>query len=290
MLPSLKSLFKATTSSSSNSSGGSSGRARARIRNSGKAFKGNLKDKLRMKGDLTLSGTSLRDALLTISDSWKINIVVGDEVEGTVNGSFRNAPLHEILHAILYANGFGYRSVGQSLSVTKLENLGDVNPLFASATIRLQAAKPEDVATRARHLISPQGKIETLKSAKSVLVTDLRERIVNVKKFAQNLDLIAAQVLAQSVTNESVFPRAEQFRMQYVKVATVTEAIQSVLSKGGKATAIAKENRLVVVDLPANVKNVRALIKQLDQPRPQVRITALIYDASLEDIERIGVV
>ena len=55
-----------------------------------------------------------------------------------------------------------------------------------------------------------------------------------------------------------------------------------------EATAIAKENRLVVVDLPANVKNVRALIKQLDQPRPQVRITALIYDASLEDIERIG--
>ena len=63
-------------------------------------------------GDLNLKGLSLEAALFTISEQWNINIVTG-ELKGTVNGVFKQAPLREILDAILLSNGYNYRQVGK---------------------------------------------------------------------------------------------------------------------------------------------------------------------------------
>ena len=34
---------------------------------------------------------------------------------------------------------------------------------------------------------------------------------------------------------------------------------------------------------------VEKVLKSIDRPRPQVRITALMYDISLQDIEKLGI-
>src|SRR3954465_1703083 len=54
---------------------------------------------LERPGDLNLHGLSLNAALFTIGEQWNINIVSGD-LQGNVNGSFKQAPLREILDAI----------------------------------------------------------------------------------------------------------------------------------------------------------------------------------------------
>ncbi|MEM6654313.1 MAG: hypothetical protein AAF596_00780, partial [Planctomycetota bacterium] len=82
---------------------------------------------LNVRGDLTLRNSSLSGALFTVGELWGINIVSG-KLEGNVNGVFKNAPLHEILDTILLSNGYGYRAVGESLVVTDLNRLGQVNP------------------------------------------------------------------------------------------------------------------------------------------------------------------
>ena len=88
----------------------------------------------RAPGDLNLHGLSLNAALFTIGEQWNINIVAG-EVQGTVNGVFKQAPLREILDAILLSNGYNYRAVGKSLVVSNRPSLGQINPFFQSATI-----------------------------------------------------------------------------------------------------------------------------------------------------------
>src|SRR5437016_4709164 len=80
-------------------------------------------------GDLNLKGLSLEAALFTISEQWNINIVTG-ELKGTVNGVFKQAPLREILDAILLSNGYNYRQVGKSLVISSTEQLGQINPFF----------------------------------------------------------------------------------------------------------------------------------------------------------------
>lgn len=256
-----------------------------------------LMTKLRRRGDLILSETTLRQALLQIGQSWQINIVMGDDVAGDVNGSFLNAPLHEILHAILFAKGYGYRVVGDSLAVMKIDALGDMNPLFESATIHLYAVSPAEIVKAASLFKSPQGKIESIDSARTLLVVDLPERVGQIRQFIQSVDRAAA-VGAGNPLNEPQKPRAVHYPLQFIKAKSVDEAIKPLLSKEGaegrrgiegKSAVVELENVLIVYDIPSKLAEIAEIIRFMDTPRPQVRITALIYDVDLKDLEKIGI-
>ena len=79
------------------------------------------------------------------------------------------------------------------------------------------------------------------------------------------------------------------FRPQYVPVATLLPAIESLLSRNGRTAILEKEDQIVVADEKAQLDVIEEAILALDRPRPQVRIWAMIYDCGLEDVERIGV-
>jgi len=265
---------------------------------------GELTEKLRRRGDITLSNTSLKQALMTIGQAWGVNIVIGDKVEGEVNGAFQRAPLHEILHSILYANGYGYRVVGQGLVILPLEGLGEVNPLFEMTTISLRHANPADLVESAKLISSPQGRVESIPSANSLLVVDLPERVKMIRTLATQLDgaasnrptaVVAASPLGGAAGTPLATPTATNsdldllhFKPQYISAETARDAVASLLSEAGKATLIPSENRVVVIDYPANLALVARVAETIDVPRPQVRITALIYDVSVEDMERLG--
>src|SRR5687768_2225985 len=91
-----------------------------------------LAEALERPGDVTFRNMTIADALYTISDAWKVNVVTGKEVQGVVNGVFKQAPLREILDAILLANGYSYRAVGESLVIQASTDVGSANPLFRS--------------------------------------------------------------------------------------------------------------------------------------------------------------
>ncbi len=243
-----------------------------------------LKYRLRVRGDLTLTDTTLRQALFTISRTWKINIVVGDAVDGSVNGVFKDAPLNDILDALLLANGYGYRQVGQSLVVMPIEKTGETNPLFETATIRLQRVDATEALAGAKMLVSPQGKVHPIPSANSVLVVDFPDRVERVRKFLKALDDATSDVTAGTARIV-----AAQFSPQYIRAEDLQQSLQSLLSPLGKVTTIASENRVVIVDSPEVIARVRDIINQIDVPRRQVRITALVYDMSIEDVETLGV-
>jgi general secretion pathway protein D len=48
------------------------------------------------------------------------------------------------------------------------------------------------------------------------------------------------------------------------------------------------EDRLIITDYSENLAMAEKVLARIDQPRPQVRITALIYDISLQDVEQLG--
>jgi len=127
---------------------------------------GALQLALQRPGSLNLHDVELRAALFMISEQWGINVVCG-KVEGTVNGVFRNAPLREILDSILLSNGYNYRAVGESLVVSSVAELGQINPFFQSATIPVRSADIDEVVQGARLLTTPKGQIQPIKSARS---------------------------------------------------------------------------------------------------------------------------
>ena len=251
-----------------------------------------LDEALARRGDLTLRNSSIDGALFTISELWHINIVVG-EVKGTVNGVFKDAPLREILDSILLSNGYGYRPVGESLVVSSLSELGQINPFFESATIPVRTADVDEVVEGAKLLSTPQGQVRAIKSARSIFVLDFPDRVTMIREFVTAIDgasgrgLVAGGVGFGSARYAQPLEVA-YFRTQFISAKTAEQALQAVLSKDGRVGVLEKEDRLIVSDYAENLAMVEKVLERIDYPRPQVRITALIYDISLQDIEQLG--
>jgi type II secretory pathway component GspD/PulD (secretin) len=249
---------------------------------------GDLASALARRGDLTLRNSSVDGALFTIGELWHINIVVG-EVKGTVNGVFRDAPLREILDTILLSNGYSYRPVGESLVVSPLAQLGQINPFFKSATIPVQSADIDEIVEGAKLLSTPQGQIRAIKSARSIFVLDFPDRVQMIRDFVTSID--DATKAEQAGTGVRAFAPLEvgSFRTQYITAKAAEDALAPILSKEGRVSIMEKEDRLLVSDYAENLAMVEAALIRIDRPRPQVRITALIYDLSLEDIQQLGI-
>jgi general secretion pathway protein D len=243
---------------------------------------------LERPGDLNLQGLSLDKALFMIGEQWNINIVAG-EVKGTVNGTFKQAPLREILDAILLSNGYNYRAVGKSLVISSIEQLGQINPFFQSAIIPVQTADIEEVVQGAQLLKTPKGEVRALKSAKSIVVLDFPDRVKMIREFVERVDTAGGGGAFGAEPRANVPLEVGYFRTQHISAKTASDALVPIMSKSGRAAIMEKEDRLLVADYPDNLAMVEKVLASIDRPRPQVRITALIYDISLRDIERIGI-
>ncbi len=239
-------------------------------------------------GDLSLQGATMDKALFTIGASWHVNIVVGNNVKGNISCIYRQAPLREVLDAILLANGYSYRAVGNSLVVQKSNEVGSANPLFESITIPVTHGDLDEIVEGIGLLVSTRGQVRALRSSRSILVIDFADRVASIRDFVARLDASAAKA-SGGIPAES-YHRLDvaYFHTQYIPVDNVREPLTVLLSQAGRIATMPEENRLVVVDYPSNIAMVRKVLDQIDRPKPQIRITALIYDVSLSDVEQLG--
>jgi general secretion pathway protein D len=243
---------------------------------------------LETRGDLNLHGLSLNSALFTIAELWNVNIVAGD-VRGTVNGVFKQAPLREILDSILLSNGYNYRAVGKSLVISSIADLGQINPFFQSATIPVQSADVDEIVEGAKLLSTPQGQVRALKSARSIVVLDFPDRVQMIRQFVSAIDGASDRRFSSDENRRGIPLEVGYFRTQYITARAAEQVLQTVLSKDGRVAVMEQEDRLLVTDYAENLLMVEKVIARIDCPRPQVRITALIYDISLQDTEQLGI-
>lgn len=242
---------------------------------------------LKQRGDLTLRDTSLQQALYTIGEIWSINVVLGGRIEGQINGTFRDAPLYDILDSILLVNGYGYRPVGDSLVIVPLAELGTSNPMFRSDTIALRHANAAEIIPALDSLKSKGGSIQAIASANSLAVVDYPSHLASIREAANQIDQVAAN--SGAAPGNRVVTDVLNYRPEYIDAKSLLEAIQSLISSDGRAAVVESENQVIVIDRPDNLRMIESMLQRLDVPKPQVRITALIYDIDLDDLESLGV-
>jgi general secretion pathway protein D len=247
-----------------------------------------LTDALNRRGDLNLHGLTLNSALFTISEQWGVNIVAGD-LQGSVNGMFKQAPLREILDSILLSNGYNYQAVGESLVVRSVADLGPSSPSLQSATIPVRSADIDEVVEGARVMLTPQGKVQALKSAGSIVVLDFPYQVQLVRNFVRSLEGDTEDQFSSADGRAGRPLEVGYFKTQHITAKAAEQALAAVLSKSGRIGVLEEEDRLVISDYAENLAMIEKVLARIDHPRPQVRITALIYDISLQDIEQLGI-
>jgi type II secretory pathway component GspD/PulD (secretin) len=127
-----------------------------------------------------------------------------------------------------------------------------------------------------RSLLSKDGRININDAENRLIVIDYPHIIRKVETLFQDADTPRNGL------------RSIDLRAQNTDAKDLQNAVASLLSKDGKVALVDNENRLVISDYPANLERIEDMFRQLDTARSQVRITALIYDMSTEDIYRVG--
>ncbi len=150
-----------------------------------------LQTKLEQKGTLILRDATLIEALFAIKENWGVNIAVGNDVKGAINGAFTEAPLHRILDAILAPQGYGYRAIGDTLVIMKLDDVGAMKPLFVTRMLPLAHVPPDEVVKVIEFMLSPNGKAHAVPSSKSLVVMDYPDRIELIRQRIEELDAAA---------------------------------------------------------------------------------------------------
>lgn len=252
-----------------------------------------VEEALRTRGSVTFRKTPLSEVVFLLSDLWHINIAAGESVSGEVSGAFHDAPLSEVLSAALTAAGFSYRQTGNSLIVLPIDQVGADDPSFVSETIALPASLQVDESAMeaAELLLSKRGQLRKVGEA-AVLVVDTAPRIARVRKLFEDLSPVGQSTSQSQV--QTIRPALSQsgiayFSPQYTEAEQMAEPLQAAMGESVIVAVYPEENRIMVKGNLDELRIASEAIQQLDKPRSQIRITAMIYDVGLNELERLGV-
>ena len=78
-------------------------------------------------------------------------------------------------------------------------------------------------------------------------------------------------------------------RPQYISVSELAKGVEMVIGAQGSLVTIEAEEALVVSGHPETIRRASHVMAQLDRARPQVRITAYIYDVAIGESEQSGI-
>ncbi len=264
-----------------------------------------LNAKLDEPGSMMLRDATLADWVFAIKQEWGINIVTGVDLQNeAVDAGFEETPLREILAEILFVRGFGYQAVGNSLRIVKLEDLGALRPGFETAILPLERLQAIEVEPSIKLLMSPGASVQSIPSSRSLIVVDTPAQIEKIKAHLQILEENARKHGERrapggpagagvgpdggpEIASPVPVQRTEVLQVQFLNAVNIVPTIQAVMPSG-RVAAMEEENQLVVSGPENEVAAVGDLLKQIDVPRQQVRITALLYDVDLEVLEEFG--
>lgn len=230
-------------------------------------------------------------------------------MSGEVNGAFHDAPLREVLSAALTASGYSYRQTGNSLIVLPIDDVGADDPEFVSQMIRLPPDLDDlDSTIEAVQLLLSQRGQSRVVGTGVLLVVDTPARVSRIRDLLTELspravaptspppsgsaapDSVAAttELSATGGAGDIVQNSIAYFSPQFTEADEMAEPLREALGEDVVVAVYPEENRIMVRGDAAQLSLAEDAIAHLDVPRQQVRITAMIYDVGLVELEELG--
>ncbi len=162
------------------------------------------------------SEMDVREVFKLISEESGINLVLSDEVKGTVSVKLRQVPWDQALVVIMRAKKLGYTRAGNVLRIAPLADIRAeeddtiklANSRKAQAPLRVRVvpvsyAKIDDLVGQVRPFLSERGKVVGDNRTSSIVISDLDENIDRVLKLITSVDVPPPQVLIEGKVVEA---------------------------------------------------------------------------------------
>jgi len=164
---------------------------------------------------LNFQNVDVRAVLQILADVANINMVVSDNVKGTLALRLQNVPWDQALHIILQSKGLAQRTEGNVMFVApadeiaarekqQLQNQQQLDKLepLESRFIQINYAKASDLAriikSKQNSLLSSRGTVTVDKRTNTLLVRGTAHHLAQIRKLVNRLDIPVKQVLIES--------------------------------------------------------------------------------------------
>ena len=181
----------------------------------------------------------VKDVLRLLAKEYKLNLIISENVGGVITVDFDQVLLEDIFFSVLKTAGLGYTLKGNVILVATQKELLD------QETSRVKELEKQ--AEGKKKILEAQGMVsETIKV----------KYILNTK------------------SNESIVKEITVGKEEVRNLTQLAGALQKMLSdqKGANIQVVDAANALVITDIPEKVEQIKTLVKELDQPSPQIMI------------------
>ena len=162
------------------------------------------RDDLQEKISMRLEAADLVTTLRSIAQASGMNIIVGDEVKGSITVELDNIEWEEALDLVLKTKGYTYIIENDVIRVGKPETFAkEQENIEASKPLRreifvLEFTTPKEISKIVKSLLSKRGTVEEDERTNAIIVSDIRIRLKEVESLVKALDQKTLQVAITS--------------------------------------------------------------------------------------------
>ena len=202
--------------------------------------------------EIDLKDADIHNVLRMLADVGHVNMVVAEDVSGSITIRMRNVPWDQALDVVLQAKGLGMVRTGNLIRVAPLATLQKERELLAAkrkadyeATpletrlIPVNYAQAEEIQARAKDFLSPRGSLAVDERTNILIARDISSNLNHIEELVRSLDMQTAQVLVEARIVEATSRYIRDVGIQWGGDATFSEAT-------GNPTGVAFPSRATV--------------------------------------------
>jgi type IV pilus assembly protein PilQ len=178
--------------------------------------------------DFNVKDIDIKNLLGAIAEISKKNVIVADDVKGTVTIKLRNVPWDQALDIILRSKGLGKEEVGNIIRVAplatlRLEQKEAADAAKASLSLQplrvrlvpVNYANAKDMADRLKDTLTERGSVSVDARTNTLIIKDVQEALLRAEGIVRNLDTQTPEVLIESRIVEAATSFSRQVGVQW---------------------------------------------------------------------------
>ncbi|HYV65470.1 MAG TPA: type IV pilus secretin PilQ [Myxococcales bacterium] len=178
--------------------------------------------------DFNVKDIDIKNLLGAVAEISKKNIIVADDVKGTVTIKLRNVPWDQALDIILKSKGLGREEVGNIIRVAPIATLRAEQKEAAEAAKNSLALQPlrvrlipvnyadaKNLVDRLKDTLSDRGTVSVDTRTNTLIVKDVQDALLRAEGIVRNLDTQTPEVLIESRIVEAATSFSRQVGIQW---------------------------------------------------------------------------
>jgi type IV pilus assembly protein PilQ len=178
--------------------------------------------------NIDLVDADIHSVFRLISHVANLNIVAGDDVQGTVTVRLEDVPWDQALAAVLQSKGLGAQRFGNIVRIAPIETIKAEQQAALEAqqakeqltplqvlVVPLNYASVEEVLPQIQGLITERGSVEADARSNQLIIKETADRLAQIRELLRHIDQSTPQVLIEARVVEASATYVNQFGVQW---------------------------------------------------------------------------